>query len=114
MKPRKQCKKCPWKVGTNPHDIPSGYREDKHRELKSTIAEPGALVCRPAPMMACHETRGGAELPCVGWMAQQLGDGNNIALRLRVITGQVDGNVETVGPQHATLEATLPKRRSSR
>lgn len=111
MKPCKQCKKCPWKVGTTPQDIPGGYCETRHRALKSTIAEPGTMSGFAGPMMACHEATVGSELPCVGWLVQQIGDGNNIALRLRVITGEVDGNVETVGPQHARLEDTFPKRR---
>lgn len=59
--------------------------------------------------MACHETKLGGELPCVGWLVHQLGPGNNIGLRLAVIHGRVDGNVQTVGPQHETFEDTLPE-----
>jgi hypothetical protein len=44
----------------------------------------------------------------VGWLAHQLGPGNNIALRLAVMAGRIDGNVETVGPQHERFEDTLP------
>lgn len=58
--------------------------------------------------MACHETKVGGELPCVGWLVHQLGPGNNLGLRLAVISGRVDGNVKTVGPQHETFEDTLP------
>ena len=43
MKPRKQCKKCPWRVSTNPREIPGGYCEKKHAALSKTIAEPGAI-----------------------------------------------------------------------
>lgn len=57
--------------------------------------------------MACHETGKGGELPCVGWLVQQLGVGNNIALRLLVAVGQIDGNVKTIGPQHERLEDTF-------
>lgn len=42
-KPRRQCKKCPWKVSTDPYDIPNGYCPDKHAKLSSTVAEPGDL-----------------------------------------------------------------------
>ncbi len=59
-------------------------------------------------IMACHETPPGKELPCVGWLANQLGPGNNLALRLAVMTGRVDGNVQTVGEQHERFEDTLP------
>lgn len=108
-KPRRQCAKCPWKKSTDPRDIPGGYSQDLHAGLASTIAEPGSL--RPAGsmrMMACHETNVGAELPCVGWLANQIGPGNNLALRLRVMVGEVDGDVETVGEQHERFEDTLP------
>jgi hypothetical protein len=106
-KPRKQCAKCPWKVTTNPRDIPGGYNESAHASLSRTIAEPGYIQLG-FRMMSCHEFPKGAEKPCVGWLMHQLGRGNNIALRLAVIRGQVDANVRTVGPQHARFEDTLP------
>jgi uncharacterized protein DUF6283 len=108
--PRLQCAKCPWKVSTDPFDIPGGYDPDKHAKLTSTIATPGELRIGGAMrMMACHETTAGKELPCVGWLVQQLGAGNNIGLRIAAWTGQVDANVKTVGPQHERLEDTLPR-----
>lgn len=108
--PRKQCAKCPWKVGTDPRQIPGGYCETKHRRLKDTIASPGSLegVGGDIRMMACHETTKGRELPCVGWLVHQLGEGNNIALRLAATLGAIDTNVEVVGPQHQRFEDTLP------
>lgn len=109
--PRRQCAKCPWKKGIDPNDIPNGYSEKQHRDLASTIAEPGSFRPGAAATFACHETSVGAEKPCVGWLVHQLGPGNNLGLRLRVITGQVDANVETVGEQHERFEDTLPKRK---
>jgi hypothetical protein len=106
-KPRKQCAKCPWKVGTDPREIPNGYDEGKHRALESTIA-PRGFVSLGGRMMACHEAAIGAEKPCVGWLMHQLGPGNNIGLRLAVTYGRVDANVKTVGPQHGRFEDTLP------
>lgn len=108
-KPRKQCLFCPWKVATDPHDIPDGYCETKHRDLSGTIAEPGALRFGPLRLMACHESKPGKEIPCVGWLCNQLGPGNNIGLRLAVMTEQVDGNVELDGEQHERFEDTLPR-----
>jgi hypothetical protein len=58
--------------------------------------------------MACHETKAGKELPCVGWLVHQLGPGNNIGLRLAAMSGRIDANVKTVGPQHECFEDTLP------
>ena len=108
-KERVQCRKCPWKVSTDPRQIPGGYCERKHAKLTSTIAEPGEIRLGPVRIMACHQTERGAELPCVGWLANQLGEGNNLSLRLAVMNGRVDANVRTVGPQHARLEDTLPQ-----
>lgn len=115
-RPRRQCAKCPWKVGTDPYEIPGGYDVDKHRKLDRTLAEPGSFenLHGGFHIMACHETGKGAELPCVGWLHHQLGEGNNLGLRLSVMTGQIDGDVEIVGPQHRSLAATLPKRRRAR
>lgn len=107
--PRKQCAKCPWKKSTNPRTIPNGYSEEKHRALRSTVADGQPSPFHTTSMMACHETETGAEKPCVGWLVQQLGPGNNLALRMRVLAGKVDANVKTVGPQHKRFEDTLPK-----
>jgi hypothetical protein len=109
MKPRKQCKKCPWRKDTDPYDIPNGYCEKKHAALENTIAVPGALNLGTLRLMACHETPPGKELPCVGWLMHQLGPGNNIGLRLAVSRGRVDANVELVGEQHERFEDTLPE-----
>lgn len=109
-KPRRQCKKCPWRTDVDPHDIPNGYCEKKHAALSDTIAEPGSLrgLGGGLRVMACHETGAGAELPCVGWLANQLGPGNNLGLRLAAMTGRIDANFELVGEQHARFEDTLP------
>lgn len=109
-RPRRQCRACPWKTTTDPRDIPNGYCEVKHANLARTIAEPGVLpTSERLPMMACHESVIGRELPCVGWLVHQLNEGNNLTLRLAVIHGQIDANVRTVGPQHTRFEDTLPK-----
>ena len=102
MSRRKQCAKCPWKVSTDPSEIPNGYEA-----LESTIADPGR-VGPLGSMMACHETPVGAEKPCVGWLANQLGPGNNIGLRLAVAHGRVDADFELDGEQHLRFEDTLP------
>lgn len=109
-RPRRQCAKCPWKVGTDPRSIPHGYCEIEHAGLRSTIAgEPDVQqLLDPLRIMACHESIRGKDLACVGWMENQLGPGNNLALRLAVMTGRIDGNIETVGLQHARFEDTLP------
>lgn len=104
---RKQCKKCPWKVDVDPNDIPNGYSVEKHRALAGTIAKPNdSPFVRELRVMACHESKTGKEIPCVGWVANQIGPGNNIALRLRVMSGAVAVPI-TVGEQHDRFEDTL-------
>lgn len=109
---RKQCAKCPWKVGANPRDIPGTYSEEKHRDLRATIASRNSahldLHLDGLRMMACHETPVGKEKPCVGWLVNQLGVGHNLALRFAVMRGLVDADVEPLGEQYERFEDTLP------
>jgi hypothetical protein len=105
-----QCLSCPWRVDCDPEqDIPHGYSVELHKKLRSSIAEPGALnLFCPLQVMACHYSEPGAEFPCAGWLHHQLGPGNNIALRLQVLRGQMPVPV-VEGKQHPTFEATLPQ-----
>lgn len=109
---RKQCKLCPWRTDVDPFDIPDGYSVERHRKLESTVADPGSVASLRSPLrfMSCHEFSVGAEMPCVGWLAHQLGPGNNIALRMRAAAGEIPGgcDFELVGEQHETLDVTLP------
>jgi hypothetical protein len=107
----KQCKACPWRVGVKPEeDIPGGYCETKHKNLKSTVAEPGRIPFGPMRMMACHESPVGNEQPCVGWTLHQLNEGNNIGLRMLAMDGRFK-DMRTDGPQHRRFEDTLPKKK---
>lgn len=105
LKRTSQCAKCPWIKGVNPLEIPNGYSIDKHRALASTIAEQGALVTS-GRVMACHELH---EAHCVGWLAHQLGPGNNIALRLQMRNCTNAKAIRLRGEQHQTFEDTIPK-----
>ncbi|WP_374290126.1 DUF6283 family protein [Paenirhodobacter enshiensis] len=110
LKRLRQCAKCPWRVGTDPHQIPGGYSEQRHCDLADTIAIPGALPATGAPLrvMACHESPVGHEAHCVGWLMNQLGPGNNIALRISMLDCENVGSIRLDGPQHQTFEETLP------
>lgn len=108
----KQCAKCPWKVGTNPHDIPDGYCEVKHGALANTIAEEGKLnLDKPLVAMACHHSNGKDEMFCVGWLHNQLGSGNNIALRLQMRSCENIGDLQVIGKQHEKFSDTLPSNK---
>jgi hypothetical protein len=108
LKRVKQCAKCPWKKGVNPFDIPNGYDVDKHESLRGTIADrdnPLASIGRERRVMACHETD---KAHCVGWLYNQLGEGNNIGLRLSMIDCENIDKLEIVGEQHSEFDDTLP------
>lgn len=108
LKRLRQCDKCPWKVSTDPNEIPNGYSADLHRDLACTIAEPGSLRST-GRVMACHESSLGEEAHCVGWLMHQLGPGNNIGLRLQMMRCENIGQVQLDGPQHERFEDTLPE-----
>ena len=114
-----QCAKCPWKVKTNPFDIPGNYCETKHCNLESTIADPenpvqsflAAELKGEWQIMACHHSKPGEEEHCVGWIENQLGEGNNIMLRLRMMSCANASELRTVGEQHRRFEDTLPQNK---
>jgi len=102
-----QCATCPWIVGVNPREIPNGYDEDKHRALISTIADPGTIcfLDSESRVMACHKT---ASSHCIGWLNNQLGPGNSIALRLHMLSCENTSAIKLRGEQHERFEDTLP------
>ena len=105
LKRTMQCEKCPWRVEVDPHDIPNGYCETKHQGLSKTIAQPGGPILGPLVAMACHETH---DAHCIGWLVNQVGPGNNIGLRLRMISCENSHAIRLRGEQHETFEDTLP------
>lgn len=111
LKRTAQCVKCPWIKGSDPHEIPNGYCETKHKGLSSTIAKPGDVSGAFGTMraMACHETD---DAHCIGWLVNQVGPGNNIGLRLRMMSCENVGKIRLRGEQHARFEDTLPDAES--
>lgn len=111
LKRTHQCEKCPWKVSTNPNEIPRGYDPEKHAKLKSTIARNNMdsamayLNRKPLRIMACHDDH---EAHCIGWLMHQLGRGNNVQLRIAMSSCQNLGDVQLDGEQHEEFEDTLP------
>jgi len=106
----KQCKTCPFKKGNDPFDIPN-YDEELHEGLKSTIATDLSFG-DSLKIMACHYSKIGNETPCVGWLVNQLGAGNNIGLRLKMMSCENADEIEVFGEQHEKFEDTLPKNRN--
>jgi hypothetical protein len=105
LKKTVQCAKCPWRVETDPYDIPNGYSEVKHAALERTIAKPSDGIFGTQAAMACHESH---DAHCVGWLVNQLGPGNNIGLRIRMISCTNANKLRLRGEQHETFEDTLP------
>lgn len=112
LKRVRQCKKCPWKVTTDPNEIPDGYNVDLHKRISCTIAEPGAYRVE-FKAMACHEHAPGDEAHCIGWLVNQLGPGNNIGLRIRMMSCENARYIHIDGEQHERFEDTLRNREFS-
>lgn len=66
LKRTKQCAKCPFKVSTNPYDIPDGYDVELHKGLSCTIAKEGEYNFGNNQAMACHHSDGNDEMYCIG------------------------------------------------
>lgn len=108
LKRTSQCQKCPWLVDVDPHDIPNGYCEDKHRALSGTIADQSDVLSTlrgEQKAMACHELE---DAHCIGWLHNQLGRGNNIGLRMAMLSCENGATIRLRGEQHETFEDTLP------
>jgi hypothetical protein len=109
LKRTKQCEKCPWRVDTDPHEIPNGYCPAKHAHLKVTIADADnpldTFFRGKQRSMACHEEH---EAHCIGWLVNQIGPGNNIGLRMHMRSCGNVKDVQVFGEQHQRFEDTLP------
>ena len=101
-----QCAKCPWRKDVDPNEIPNGYSVEKHKHLACTIGDPERInLGETLTAMACHETE---DAHCIGWLMHQVGRGNNIGLRLQLMSCENRADLKTVGEQHERFEDTLP------
>lgn len=113
-----QCKACPWRVGVDPWTAIPTYDHAKHVALANTVAAPDLDVegtvdhmnavlsgAKPMHVMTCHETDAAH---CIGWLANQLGDGNNLLLRLQVMSCTNVHRLRLRGPQHPDFASTVP------
>lgn len=119
LKRTAQCAACPWKTSTVPErDIPT-YDAEKHRGLAGTVAPVDGVAAadwfiarlsgaEPTRIFTCHETDATDPAHCVGWLANQLGPGSNVLVRMDMATCTNAHRLRTVGPQHPNFEATLP------
>lgn len=111
MKHVVQCAKCPWKKSTNPFDIPDGYDEMLHKNLSCTIAkEENEFNPNLIRAMACHKSSIKEPYFCIGWLSNQLGQGNNIPLRIHMRNYTNLSQLRVVGEQHSNFQDTLPRK----
>lgn len=109
LKRTKQCSKCPWRVSTNPHEIPDGYTVERHKNLSCSIAnEDSEMFPKSVHVMACHHSTPTNQMYCIGWLNNQLGIGNNITMRLKMLQCENGHELKVVGEQHQRFEDTLP------
>jgi hypothetical protein len=108
----KQCANCPWKVDRDLSKI-TGYNRDNHQDLNGTIANPDIdisevihQVTTPMRLMGCHYSTDDLQLPCIGWIYNQLRN-NNLALRMALIRSRQVKKLEIDGPQRVTFAETF-------
>ncbi len=110
LKRTTQCAKCPFKKITNPLEIPNGYEVNKHKKLDSCIAK---QPLQQTNFMLCHHSKVSegtieeVEL-CVGWLHNQLGRGNNMYLRMKMLGCENINDLQVIGEQHETFNDTIP------
>lgn len=112
----RQCLSCPWRVDCVPErDIPHGYNAKMHEALRDRTIRSGldSLFGSRITAMACHHSKIGEEFVCAGWLHNQLGVGNNLAVRIAVSSGRLP-RPEIDGDQHESFEDTLPKKRRNK
>ena len=100
----KQCKTCPWRVAVKPsRDVPD-YDPGIYERMQSTLRSGiDAMFERVRVVMECHNGKRGAKRACAGWLHHQIGIGNNLGVRLSVMTGRLPVP-KVSGPQHETFD----------
>lgn len=104
-----QCQNCPWRVDSDLASIPH-YSPDQHQNLKATIAKPGDIksLGEPVqPQMACHKSLNGGDRVCIGWLYNQINEGNNLNERVRMLSCENPKDLQVIGDQFETFEQTF-------
>lgn len=100
LKRIRQCIACPWRVAVDPpRDVPN-YGEGIYDRMRATLRS-GLDSLDGGIAMACHNQKKNETRPCAGWLHNQLGVGNNIAIRIHVSSGKLPVPIVR-GEQHET------------
>ncbi len=85
-----------------------------HEGLQDTIAPSNTLEqlnkfaqSKTVKIMACHDSSETELYHCIGWVHNQLGSGNNVALRMSFRDCQNVNEIEVEGEQHSRFEDTF-------
>jgi len=81
-------------------DFDPGIYERMKNSLREGLT---SMVEKTRLVMECHNGKRGANRPCAGWLHHQLGVGNNLGVRMAVITGRLPPP-KVFGEQHESLE----------
>jgi hypothetical protein len=81
-----------------------------HKKLAETIAdETGNIskIGKSPPIMGCHYSSGENQIMCAGWLANQLGPGNNFPLRIWFSRNYPQDEIVLCGKQRDCFEETF-------
>lgn len=107
LKRTKQCANCPWKKSTKHEDIDrrEGFDVEYYKSVRDDfVSRPGFIgMSQDHDNMGCHKHPDEDDVPCIGWLAHEVGPGNNIGLRLWLTQFENSWDIETVGEQHKSI-----------
>jgi hypothetical protein len=104
----KQCSGCPWRKSIDPASIPYGFNHETHKKLVDHRPAEGVFHVTELHAMACHHSNDMDNMYCIGWLENQLGEGNNIPLRIRMRNCTNLNEIETYGEQRERFEDVKP------
>lgn len=100
----KQCDSCPWKKGIMPEDITQGFDLEYYQGVREQFQASGLeSIHKQHKQMACHMHPDSNPTPCVGWLINQAGIGNNLFIRLQLMQVENSCDLQVDGEQHNSI-----------
>lgn len=111
----KPCPSCPWRVDKDATHIPNFSLEKAEGLAKTSPCERGFGPSYSDNMFACHQSRGGEEFACAGWLATV--GAEHPRVRFAVATGRLPHWALQPGDGwpalHTTFQQVIAKLRAS-